>query len=163
MPHPAGTTAFSHLRAKRKALLPGDLSDSPASRDPPIRNCESIHDSITKPNSSCHLITSSHNMFMGLPSSIIDGVSFPRRLTARGYQLSQWSCTSHYGSAGKAVFAKATKDAAQARRLLALAEIHDGGSRMMRPGSGGVTLQIVRDCVVRFTRWPGSSTARLLA
>ncbi len=68
---------------KRQALLPGDLSDSPASRDPPISNRESIHDSITKPNSSCHVRTFSHNMFMGLPSSFIDGVSFPRRLTAR--------------------------------------------------------------------------------
>jgi hypothetical protein len=32
--------------------------------------------------------------------------------------------------------AKATKDAAQGRRLLALAEIYDGGTRM-RPGSAG--------------------------
>ncbi|NEJ26139.1 helix-turn-helix domain-containing protein [Rhizobium leguminosarum] len=47
-------------------------------------------------------------------------------------------------------FAKGTKDAAQARRLLALAEIYDGGSRTDAARIGGVTLQIVRDWVVRF-------------
>ncbi len=48
------------------------------------------------------------------------------------------------------VFAKATKDAAQARRLLALAAIYDGGSRTDAARIGGVTLQIVRDWVLRF-------------
>ena len=33
--------------------------------------------------------------------------------------------------------AKQSKDAAQARRLLALAEIYDGGTRTERPGSAG--------------------------
>jgi transposase len=46
--------------------------------------------------------------------------------------------------------AKATKDAAQARRLLALAEIYNGGSRTDAARIGGVTLQIVRDWVLRF-------------
>lgn len=46
--------------------------------------------------------------------------------------------------------AKATKDAAQARRLLALAEICDGGSRTDAARIGGVTLQIIRDWVLRF-------------
>src|SRR5215210_5154117 len=46
--------------------------------------------------------------------------------------------------------AKATKDAAQARRLLALAAIYDGGSRTDAARIGGVTLQIVRDWVLRF-------------
>ena len=46
--------------------------------------------------------------------------------------------------------AKSTRDAAQARRLLALAEIYDGGSRSDAARIGGVTLQIVRDWVVRF-------------
>ena len=46
--------------------------------------------------------------------------------------------------------AKATKDAAQARRLLALAEIYDGGSRTDASRIGGVTLQIIRDWVLRF-------------
>ena len=48
--------------------------------------------------------------------------------------------------------ARATKDAAQARRLLALAEIYDGGSRTDAARIGGVTLQIVRDWVLRFNR-----------
>ena len=47
--------------------------------------------------------------------------------------------------------ARKTKNANQSRRLLALAEIYDGGSRgdAARIG-GGVGLQIVRDWVVRF-------------
>lgn len=45
---------------------------------------------------------------------------------------------------------KATKDAAQARRLLALAEIYDGGSRSTAARIGGVGLQTVRDWVLRF-------------
>ena len=46
--------------------------------------------------------------------------------------------------------ARTTKDAAQARRLLALAEIYDGGSRSDAARIGGVTLQIIRDWVLRF-------------
>ncbi len=48
--------------------------------------------------------------------------------------------------------AKGTKDAAQARRFLALAEIYDGGSRTDAARIGGVTLQIVRDWVLRFNK-----------
>lgn len=43
-----------------------------------------------------------------------------------------------------------TRDAHQSRRLLALAEIYDGGSRSDAARIGGVTLQIVRDWVLRF-------------
>ena len=46
--------------------------------------------------------------------------------------------------------ARATKSANQARRLLALAEIYDGGSRTAAARIGGVGLQIVRDWVIRF-------------
>jgi putative transposase len=46
--------------------------------------------------------------------------------------------------------ARRTRDASQARRLLALAEIYDGGTRSQAARIGGVTLQIVRDWVVRF-------------
>ncbi|TGE86858.1 IS630 family transposase [Rhizobium sp. SEMIA 4088] len=46
--------------------------------------------------------------------------------------------------------ARQTKDAAQARRLLALASIYDGGSRSDAARLGNVTLQIVRDWVMRF-------------
>jgi transposase len=43
-----------------------------------------------------------------------------------------------------------SKDAAQARRLLALAAIYDGGTRSEAARLGDVTLQIVRDWVLRF-------------
>ncbi len=46
--------------------------------------------------------------------------------------------------------AKATKGAAHARRLLALAEIYDGGTRTDAARIGGVGLQTVRDWVLRF-------------
>ena len=46
--------------------------------------------------------------------------------------------------------AKQTKDAAFARRLLALAEIFDGGSRRDAARIGGVGVQTIRDWVLRF-------------
>ena len=46
--------------------------------------------------------------------------------------------------------AKASKDAKQTRRLLSLALIYDGGRRSAAAELGGVTLQIVRDWVLRF-------------
>jgi transposase len=46
--------------------------------------------------------------------------------------------------------AKKTKDGPQARRLLALAAIYDGASRTEAAKIGDVTLQIVRDWVVKF-------------
>lgn len=46
--------------------------------------------------------------------------------------------------------AKRTRDAKQGRRLLALAEIYDGGARRDAARIGGVGVQIVRDWVVRF-------------
>jgi transposase len=46
--------------------------------------------------------------------------------------------------------ARKTANANQSRRLLALAEIYDGGSRSDSARIGGVGLQIVRDWVVRF-------------
>ena len=51
--------------------------------------------------------------------------------------------------------ARRSCDPDQTRRLLALAEIYDGGSRSDAARIGGVTLQIVRDWVIRFnTRGP---------
>jgi len=47
-------------------------------------------------------------------------------------------------------YAKRTRDATQARRLVALAAIYDGGSRGDAARIGGVGLQIVRDWVLRF-------------
>jgi transposase len=46
--------------------------------------------------------------------------------------------------------ARKTRDARQGRRLLALAEIYDGASRSDAARIGAVTLQIVRDWVLRF-------------
>lgn len=46
--------------------------------------------------------------------------------------------------------ARASKSANQARRLLALAQIYDSCSRSEAANIGGVTLQIVRDWVLRF-------------
>jgi len=46
--------------------------------------------------------------------------------------------------------AKASKDAGQGRRLLALAEIYDGGKRGDAARIGNVGLQVVRDWVLRF-------------
>jgi len=46
--------------------------------------------------------------------------------------------------------ARRSKDVAQARRLLSLAVIYDGGSRSEAARLGTMTLQIVRDWVVRF-------------
>ena len=66
------------------------------------------------------------------------------------------------GSALRGV-ARASSSANQTRRLLAFAEIYDGGSRTAAARIGGVGLQIVRDWVVRFNdRGPdGLLTARL--
>ena len=46
--------------------------------------------------------------------------------------------------------AKRSKDGPQARRLLALAAIYEGASRSEAARIGGVTLQIVRDWVLKF-------------
>lgn len=55
-----------------------------------------------------------------------------------------------YDADGLRRLAKASRDARQTRRLLALAAIYDGASRTMAARVGGVGLQIVRDWVVRF-------------
>ena len=46
--------------------------------------------------------------------------------------------------------ARKTKDGSQARRLLTLAAIYDGATRTEAARIGGVTLQIIRDWVMRF-------------
>ena len=54
--------------------------------------------------------------------------------------------------------ARRSKDGPQARRLLALAAIYEGASRSEAAKIGGVTLQIVRDWVMKFNadgpEWP---------
>ena len=55
-----------------------------------------------------------------------------------------------FDGAGLRRLAKATKDAAQSRRLLALAEIYDGGARSDVARIGGIGLQVIRNWVLRF-------------
>jgi len=55
-----------------------------------------------------------------------------------------------YTAADVRRLAKASRDADQTRRLLALASIYDGASRTAAARTGGVGLQIVRDWVLRF-------------
>src|SRR5215208_1408637 len=57
---------------------------------------------------------------------------------------------SDFDAAALRGFARRSKDAPQARRLLALAAIYVGASRSEAARIGGVTLQIVRDWVVKF-------------
>jgi transposase len=57
---------------------------------------------------------------------------------------------SDFDGDGLRLLARQTKDASQARRLLALASIYDGGTRADAARLGSVTVQIVRDWVVRF-------------
>ena len=55
-----------------------------------------------------------------------------------------------HDAAGLRRLARASEDAHQVRRLLALALIYDGASRTQAAAAGGVTLQVVRDWVLRF-------------
>ncbi len=57
---------------------------------------------------------------------------------------------SDFSAADLRRLARRSGDAGQARRLLALAAIYDGGTRSEAARLGDVTLQIVRDWVVRF-------------
>ena len=54
-----------------------------------------------------------------------------------------------YDSARLRLAARESRDAGQTRRLLALAAIYDGASRTDAAAVGGVTLQIVRDWVLK--------------
>ena len=55
-----------------------------------------------------------------------------------------------FNAAALRTIARQTKDGPQARRLLALAAIYEGASRTEAARIGGVTVQIVRDWVVKF-------------
>ena len=55
-----------------------------------------------------------------------------------------------FDSRGLRGLAKRSKDGPQSRRLLALAEIYDGGRRTDAARIGGVGLQVIRDWVLRF-------------
>ena len=60
------------------------------------------------------------------------------------------SLRSDYDGARVRIAARASKNASQVRRLLALAAIYDGASRAEAAAIGGVTRQIIRDWVMRF-------------
>ena len=62
------------------------------------------------------------------------------------------SLRSDFDAEGLRRLARQSKHAAQARRLLALALIYDGGSRLDAARLGNVTRQIVRDWVMRFNK-----------
>ena len=55
-----------------------------------------------------------------------------------------------YDAARLRALARAARHAGQSRRLLALAEIYEGGPRSRAAQVGGVGLQTIRDWVVRF-------------
>jgi transposase len=55
-----------------------------------------------------------------------------------------------FGSADLRALARSVKNANQARRLLVLAVIYDGGRRTEAARTGGVGLQIIRDWALRF-------------
>ena len=60
------------------------------------------------------------------------------------------SLRSDFDAASVRVEARASRDPDQVRRLLALASIYDGTPRSEAARIGGVTLQVVRDWVLRF-------------
>ena len=63
--------------------------------------------------------------------------------------------TADYDAARLRAAARGSKDANQTRRLLTLAAIYDGATRTEAAVIGGVTMQIVRDWVVKLnTRGP---------
>jgi transposase len=69
----------------------------------------------------------------------------------RGFAMGAAVCLREdYDAAQMRGLAKGSSDAAQTRRLLALAMIYDGGSRTEAAKIGGVGLQSVRDWVLAF-------------
>ena len=55
-----------------------------------------------------------------------------------------------FGAAALRAMARKSKDGPQTRRLLALAAIYEGATRTEAARIGGITLQVVRDWVVKF-------------
>jgi transposase len=55
-----------------------------------------------------------------------------------------------FDAAALRALARTSKDAGQARRLLALAVVYEGGRRSEAAKTGGVTLQVIRDWVMKF-------------
>ena len=57
--------------------------------------------------------------------------------------------SAEYDAARLRAAARQSRDAGQTRRLLALAAVYDGATRTEAAAIGGVTLQIVRDWVLK--------------
>ena len=69
-----------------------------------------------------------------------------------------------YTAGGVRRFAKRAKDAAQARRLLAIAAVLDGASREEAAKIGGMDRQTLRDWVIRFNeQGPDGAGVRFLS
>jgi transposase len=68
----------------------------------------------------------------------------------KGFAMRGISLRSDFDAVMVRAAARASKNGAQTRRLLALAAIYDGAARSEAAKIAGVTLQIVRDWVVRF-------------
>ena len=62
-----------------------------------------------------------------------------------------------FDAVGVRALARKSRSGAQARRLLAVAAIYDGAARTQAAEIAGVTLQIIRDWVVKFNApaWKG--------
>jgi hypothetical protein len=70
--------------------------------------------------------------------------------TGRFFMAAAIELRADFGADDLRRLARVSRNARQTRRLLALAVIYDGGSRTEAARGGGVTLQIVRDWVLRF-------------
>src|SRR3982750_4272317 len=107
------------------------------------------------------VVSDSHRLLLaGLPAhyQIPEGVTrwgFPRwagliQGGERGRFAMPVPLRTDFDAKALRAIARHTKDGPQARRLLALAAIYEGASRTEAARTGGVTVQIVRDWVVKF-------------
>ena len=97
---------------------------------------------------------------LGAHTSLREGgliLGFPNRLKSESIRRTEevrHGCSDRLREAFERgqlrALAKMVKDAGQARRLLALAVIYDGGRRTEAARIGGAGLQIIRDWVLRF-------------
>jgi transposase len=87
-----------------------------------------------------------------------DSLTIPKSVSLRFTGGERWrfvmsipvSLRGDFKASQLRALARKTKDGPQARRLLALAAIYDGATRTEAARIGGVTLQIIRDWVMRF-------------
>ena len=67
-----------------------------------------------------------------------------------GFTMPAIALRQDYDAAKLRALARASRDARQVRRLLALAAVYDGASRREAAAVGGMERQILRDCALRF-------------